>query len=333
MTWLIDGVDLSTLAFNVEQRSAGWKVPAKRGDNLDHPRARRRAVGPEQAVRRRQHRACPCGPSAPPRTGSSRSTRAREDPGPRQPRQVDRAVRAEPQAPRRRAGLLRGLRRAKNFFVNPSFGKTQTNDAVDLLKLHPQPERAGRGRGDGGHQLLPQPEHQPPWSGRPTRPGSTSPRPRCSTTGSGTFIAGGSAAWTRLWTPTMSTRAVLTVTPAGAQRRAPAYPLGYPRGAPWPSTGLRRGDTVTVSARSRSTPCRPAPSTPGPACIARGHHHRGRLQLPVRGLRCCSEHGEHVHRRSAQRHLHHPEHRRRLFRPAHERVSQPGRGRACGRTS
>src|SRR3954468_15342565 len=37
MAWEIDGVALSTLAFNVVNRAAGWKVPAKRGENLVIP--------------------------------------------------------------------------------------------------------------------------------------------------------------------------------------------------------------------------------------------------------------------------------------------------------
>jgi hypothetical protein len=37
MSWIVDGVDLSTLAWNVTNRSAGWKVPAKRGENLVIP--------------------------------------------------------------------------------------------------------------------------------------------------------------------------------------------------------------------------------------------------------------------------------------------------------
>src|SRR3954466_10889077 len=37
MAWEIDGVALSTLAFNVVTRAAGWKVPAKRGENLTIP--------------------------------------------------------------------------------------------------------------------------------------------------------------------------------------------------------------------------------------------------------------------------------------------------------
>lgn len=37
MSWQVDGIPLSTLAFNVQNRSAGWHVPAKRGDNLSIP--------------------------------------------------------------------------------------------------------------------------------------------------------------------------------------------------------------------------------------------------------------------------------------------------------
>lgn len=37
MAWLIDDIDLSTLAWNISNRSAGWSVPAKRGDNLTIP--------------------------------------------------------------------------------------------------------------------------------------------------------------------------------------------------------------------------------------------------------------------------------------------------------
>ena len=37
MSWVIDDVPLSTLAFNISNRSAGWKVPSKRGENLTIP--------------------------------------------------------------------------------------------------------------------------------------------------------------------------------------------------------------------------------------------------------------------------------------------------------
>lgn len=37
MTWIADGVSLSTLAWNVKNRSAGWKVPGRRGANLVLP--------------------------------------------------------------------------------------------------------------------------------------------------------------------------------------------------------------------------------------------------------------------------------------------------------
>ena len=37
MTWIIDDIPLSTLAFNISNRSAAWKVPGKRGDNLVIP--------------------------------------------------------------------------------------------------------------------------------------------------------------------------------------------------------------------------------------------------------------------------------------------------------
>lgn len=35
--WVVDGINLSTLAFNISNRSAGWAVPAKRGSNLTIP--------------------------------------------------------------------------------------------------------------------------------------------------------------------------------------------------------------------------------------------------------------------------------------------------------
>lgn len=37
MTWYLDGVDLSTLAWNVKNRSAGWTVPGKIGENVRVP--------------------------------------------------------------------------------------------------------------------------------------------------------------------------------------------------------------------------------------------------------------------------------------------------------
>lgn len=37
MTWIIDGIDLSNYAFNISNRSAGWKMPGKRGENLVIP--------------------------------------------------------------------------------------------------------------------------------------------------------------------------------------------------------------------------------------------------------------------------------------------------------
>lgn len=37
MAWLIDDIDLSTFAFNISNRSAGWSVPARRGSNLTIP--------------------------------------------------------------------------------------------------------------------------------------------------------------------------------------------------------------------------------------------------------------------------------------------------------
>jgi hypothetical protein len=35
--WLVDGVDLSTYAWNVSERSAGWNVPGRKGSNTDMP--------------------------------------------------------------------------------------------------------------------------------------------------------------------------------------------------------------------------------------------------------------------------------------------------------
>jgi len=37
MTWIVDDIPLSTLAFNVSNRAAAWRMPAKRGDNLVIP--------------------------------------------------------------------------------------------------------------------------------------------------------------------------------------------------------------------------------------------------------------------------------------------------------
>lgn len=37
MSWYLDGKDLSTLAWNVKERSAGWSVPGKSGDNVKVP--------------------------------------------------------------------------------------------------------------------------------------------------------------------------------------------------------------------------------------------------------------------------------------------------------
>ena len=37
MTWFLDGVNLSTLAFNIRNRSAGWAVPGKSGGNIRVP--------------------------------------------------------------------------------------------------------------------------------------------------------------------------------------------------------------------------------------------------------------------------------------------------------
>lgn len=37
MAWYIDGIPLSTMAFNVSNRSAGWRAPSKRGENLVVP--------------------------------------------------------------------------------------------------------------------------------------------------------------------------------------------------------------------------------------------------------------------------------------------------------
>ena len=35
--WLVDGVDLSTMATNVRNRSAGFRTPGKRGENIEIP--------------------------------------------------------------------------------------------------------------------------------------------------------------------------------------------------------------------------------------------------------------------------------------------------------
>lgn len=37
MTWYLDGVNLSTLAWNIKERSAGWTVPGKTGSNIKVP--------------------------------------------------------------------------------------------------------------------------------------------------------------------------------------------------------------------------------------------------------------------------------------------------------
>ena len=37
MSWFLDGVDLSTLAWNIKNRSAGWSVPGKTGENIRVP--------------------------------------------------------------------------------------------------------------------------------------------------------------------------------------------------------------------------------------------------------------------------------------------------------
>jgi hypothetical protein len=245
MTWLIDDVNLSTLAFNVEQRSAGWKVPAKRGDNLVIPGRDGAQWVPNKpfdvgSIVLSMWAVGATEDGLVPSVGSQTQIRANLD--------KLTALFAQSQRLLNVVQISSQAYGVRNYFLNPSFGATQGSDAVTYTNSIPNPSARGVDDDVQMTNLFPNPNASTVEQVIDPSRVNLAPTPHLDY-GLGSFTASGSLTFDTVVDTDVSTRASLRLTPGGAQTSTSAYPLGYGgAGVILAKTGLHGGDTVTVSA-------------------------------------------------------------------------------------
>lgn len=247
MSWIIDDIELSTLAFNVTERSAGWKVPAKRGENLVIPGRNGAQWVPNKpfevgSIVLSMWAVGALEDGTVPSIGAQKQVR----------NNLDKLTALFSQSHKllnvvQISSIAYGI---KNFFLNPAFSASQGNSPANYQNfiLNPAPRK----RVDGVQltNMFPNPSFNTLLAGTdPTRT-NYAPTPHFGY-GLGAVVAGPNAILGTVTDPDFDHDA-LSITPDGVSNDSSAYPLGTPVGT-MARMGWIVGNRYTVSATFKPT--------------------------------------------------------------------------------
>lgn len=246
MTWLIDDIPLSTLAYNIVDRSAGWKVPAKRGDNLIIPGRHGAQFVPNKpfevgsivlsmwAVGALEDGSIPSG-------GTRKQVRENLD--------KLTALFAQSHKLLSVVQMTSTAYGVQNFFINPAFSNAQQDTASTYSNLIPNPSCRLQETAPQVSNLFPNPSFRKLKQGTNPSRVNLAPNPNYEYGTIDPAIASSFA--TVEWNDTVNPNGVggILITPNGTGTESGVYPLGDAQAA-WDYLDAVPGDTFTISAYS-----------------------------------------------------------------------------------